>query len=162
MDLFYLNAKKISVCSMVQNCTSLCSSSVHICAITVHIYASSVHVQRFCVAQFCARVVRCTWVRRNLSISYCVHPSCTKMCNAEPLHIFVQLGCTIVQVSLSETCTHLVQATYPARDWGICHARMHHHARGNTHHPKKPQHAAITPPPDHGQCPPCQALETKR
>jgi hypothetical protein len=80
-----------------------------------------VHVQRFCVAHFCARVVRCTWVWRNLSISYCVHPSCTKMCNAEPLHIFVQLGCTIVQVSLAHIWyrlhTQLVTGTFvmPAR-----------------------------------------------
>ena len=42
--------------------------------------------------------------------------SCTKMFNAEPLHIFVQLGCTIVQVSLAHIWyrlhTQLVTGTF--------------------------------------------------
>jgi len=103
-----------------------------------------------------ATVLRCTFLCKGFTLympteefvnSYCVHPSCTKMCNAEPLHIFVQLGCTFVQVSLSETCTHLVQATYEAHDLGI-DAGVHHTNQ------KKPQHTAITLPPDHGRCPP--------
>ena len=62
-----------------------------------------------------------------------MHPSCSKMCNAEPLHIFVQLGCTFVQVSLSETCTHLLQATYVAHhDWGV-DAHAHHPKKATTH-----------------------------
>ena len=52
---FYLNAKKFSICSLVQNCTSLCASSVHICASSVHILCmcngSALHifVQGLCV-----------------------------------------------------------------------------------------------------------------
>jgi hypothetical protein len=39
-----------------------------------------------------------------------------KTCNAFALHVFMQLGCKNLQVSLGETCTHLVQATCIARD----------------------------------------------
>ncbi len=56
-----------------------------------------------------------------------------------------------MQVSLSESCTHLVQATYVARDWGISHAHMTQHTTTNK---RQPQHTMITLPPDHGRCPP--------
>jgi hypothetical protein len=76
------------------------------------------------------------------------------MCNAEPLHIFVQLGCTFVQVSLSETCTHLVQAAYVAHDWGI---------DARAHHPKKSHNTQpLLCHPTMADAPPCQALVTKR
>jgi hypothetical protein len=75
-----------------------------------------VHVQRKSVARFRATLLRCTCSRWNSWISYCVHPSCMKTCNAKALHVFMQLGCKNLQVSLSETCTHLVEATYVARD----------------------------------------------
>ena len=78
--------------------------------------ASSVHVQRKRIARFCATLLRCTCLRRNLWISYCLHPSCMKTCNTKALHVFMQLGCKNLQVSPSETCTHLVQATCVARD----------------------------------------------
>jgi hypothetical protein len=109
MDLFYLNAKKTSVCRLVQNFTSLLASSVQA-------PCKFVHVQRKSVARFRATLLRCTCSRWNSWISYCVHPSCMKTCNAKALHVFMQLGCKNLQVSLSETCTHLVEATYVARD----------------------------------------------
>ena len=60
-----------------------------------------------------------------------------KMSNAKALHVFMQLGCTYLQVSLSDTCMHLVQATYVARDWGIGHAHAYHHTATHNNHPKE-------------------------
>jgi hypothetical protein len=57
MDLFYLNAKKTSVCRLVQNFTSLLASSVQApCKLrasscTCNAKALHVFVQRFCVAR---------------------------------------------------------------------------------------------------------------
>jgi len=56
-----------------------------------------------------------------------------KMCNAKAFHVFMQLGCKNLQVSLSETCMHLVQVTYVASDWGIVHAHAHHHTPRKSH-----------------------------
>ena len=62
-----------------------------------------------------------------------------KICNAKASHVFVQLGCKNLQDSLSETCTHLVQATYLASgDWGIVHARAHHHTPPKKSHNTQP------------------------
>jgi hypothetical protein len=94
-----------------------------------HLKALHKNVQRFCVA--------CAY--GGIQEFYCVHPSCMRTCNAKALHVFVQLGCKNLQVSLSETCTHLVQATYVARDCGIGHASAHH----TTTTPQKPQHTSI-------------------
>jgi len=59
------------------------------------------------------------------------------MSNAKALHVFMQLGCTYLQVSLSDTCMHLVQATYVARDWGIGHAHAYHHTATHNNRPKE-------------------------
>ena len=71
---------------------------------------------------------------------------------------FVQLGCKNLQVSLSETCTHLVQATYVARD---CR-RPPPHKESLTHNQQKTTttHSQYSAP-DHGRCSPRQALGDK-
>ncbi len=70
----------------------------------------------------------------------------------------MQLGCKNLQVSLSETCTHLVQVKYVASDWGIVHP-----ARTTTHPTKATTHSHFfTLPPNHGRCPPPSSLGDKR
>jgi hypothetical protein len=61
-----------------------------------------------------------------------------------------------LQVSLSETCTHLVQATYVASDWGIVHARTHHHTPPKKSHNTQP----LLCHPTMANAPPRQALGT--
>jgi len=114
MDLLNLSAKKTSACRLVQNFTSLRASSVQApCKFRA---SSCTCKQRKSIARFRATLLRCTCLRRNLWISYCMHPSCMKTCNAKALHVFMQLRCKNLHVSPSETCTHLVQATCVARD----------------------------------------------
>ncbi len=96
-----------------------------------------VHVQLKSVARFCATLLRCTCSRRNSWISYCVHPSCMKTSNAKALHVFMQLGCKNLQVSLARIIwyrlhTQLVTGAF------VMPARTTTHVA--THHPKKRRH----------------------
>ena len=123
----------------------------------------SIHLQRINVVEKLTTYRRCRGLHRNSWVLYWVYPSCRKIYNVDTLSIFLQLGYTFhTSFTFSETCTHLVQATYIARDWGICHARAHHHTRSNTHHQKKTTttHNSQVLLPDHGRCPPRQALGT--
>jgi hypothetical protein len=101
---FYLNAKKISVYSLVQNCTSLCASSVHICASSVHICA-------------CAMVLHCTFLCKGFALYMGTEEFMNFILCASELHKNVQRFCF--------TCTHLEQAKYAARDWGIAPTTTH-------------------------------------
>jgi hypothetical protein len=109
---FYLNAKKISVCSLVQNCTSLCASSVHICASSVHICA-------------CATVLRCTFLCKGCALYMGMEEFVNFILCASELHKNVQrrtlahFCATRMHNCASFTCTHLVQATYAASDWDL-------------------------------------------
>ena len=100
------------------------------------------NVQRFCVA------------RANGGIRE-FHTECIElhenMQRNSVARFFVQLGCKNLQVSLSETCTHLVQATYVARD---C-PRPPQHKESLTHNQQKTTttHSQYSAP-DHGRCPP--------
>ena len=102
-----------------------------------------VHVQRKSVARFRATLLRCTCSRRNSWISYCVHPSCMKTSNAKALHVFMQLGCKNLQVSLARIWyrlhTQLVTGAFvmPART--TTHVATHHPKKDHTPK-KKPQH----------------------
>ena len=60
--------------------------------------------------------------------------------SASELHEKVQCFC---KFQVSETCTHLVQATNVARDCGIGHAGVHHATTTPQQHQQKPQHTAI-------------------
>ncbi len=77
-----------------------------------------------------------TCSRRNSWISYCVHPSCMKTSNAKVLHVFMQLGCKNLQVSLARIWyrlhTQLVTGAF------VMPARTTTHVA--THHPKKRPH----------------------
>ena len=138
--------KKINVCRLIELYKFVCK-----------LRASSVQVRARAMQNLCMFLCN----------AFVVHVPKEEFVNfivrASELREYVQhnsvahFHATLVLFFASFTCTHLVQATYVASDWGIGHARANHHA----HTPKQTQHTAMNLPPDHVRCPPCQTLGTK-
>ena len=155
---FNLNAKKISIYRLVQNLTSLLTSSV----------------QALCKFRASSCMCNAKALHENMQ-SFSLHVLTEEfvsfILSASELHENVQrksvarFHATRMLKFASFTLGNLYAfgtGTYIARDWGICHARAHHHARSNTHHQKKTTttHNSQVLLPDHGRCSPRQALGT--